>query len=79
MTAERLAELKLEAWLAASGRGHALGPWADEDLENPTRSSAAATCTNPGCDAWVSVMVAPPPNGIDVGGPAVATNCATER
>ena len=27
------------------------------------------------CGAWVALNETPPPNGIDISGPAVATNC----
>lgn len=66
-----LSSLQTKAGLAAAWRGHALGLWQAER----EHARALASCTNLGCQAWVQVQVAPPPNGIDIGGPAVALNC----
>lgn len=71
-----LGALEKEARAAATFRGHALGRWLeDRDLDQPLRAEASATCTSPGCDAYVRVMMSPPANGIDIGGPAVAIGC----
>lgn len=72
-----LDSLEAEARQAAVRRGHDLSHWR-EDREQPARASAQASCLKPDCTAWVQVQVAPPPNGIDIGGPAVALNCPSQ-
>lgn len=71
----RLERLKREARDAATWRGHRLTPfrtWAWRDATTrPTR--AHADCRD--CGRGVTVDVAPAPNGIDIGGAAVAVNC----
>lgn len=62
----RAQTLKDEATDSAVWRGHRLGPW---DNNGPTR--AYAECD---CGASVTVDTNPPPNGIDIGGDAVAIN-----
>lgn len=60
--------LRREAIDSSIFRGHELTrfKWA-----TPTRGWA--DCKN--CAAWVTVIVNPAPNEIDIGGPAVAVNC----
>jgi hypothetical protein len=63
--------LKGEAMESAEWRGHTMEAWVM--LALPGRIVHDAKCQV--CGAWVRVDPAPPPNGIDVGGPAVAVNC----
>ena len=70
-----LTSLKKEAATAASWRGHLLGPW---EQDGPS-FTALANCSHPGCQAWVQVCQSPAPNGIEVGGPAVAINCGWRK
>lgn len=71
--------LRQEATLAAVRRGHKLTRFARSGWriratkELPT--IGLANCTNPNCRAWVLVDTRPLPNGIDLGGPAVAVGC----
>jgi hypothetical protein len=68
-----LLTLKRQAGAGARWRGHKLGKW-----QSPTGwadDRAYAECGNAGCHASVSVDVTPAPNGIDIGGSAVAVNC----
>jgi hypothetical protein len=66
-----LARLKAQAVRSATWRGHHLAAW-DTAI---SRDSATTVCTVPGCKAWVQVENHPSPNGIEIGGPAVAVNC----
>lgn len=55
---------------AASRRGHQLGAWSSQATKwHP----AIAACVH--CGAEAHATADPPPNGVDVGGPAVALNC----
>jgi len=54
--------LKKEANRAADFRGHRLF-W----------QGNTGTCEH--CGAWAQIDTNPAPNGIDIGGPAVAVNC----
>lgn len=65
-----LDRLKREARTAAMWRGHNLGRFV-----TATATRAYATCQNEGCTAGVSVDTHPAPNGIDIGGDAVAVGC----
>lgn len=62
MRVKSLATLKRLATLATRYRGHSMG-WI----------GPIGTCK--ACAAWVHLDPAPPPNGIDMGGSAVAINC----
>jgi hypothetical protein len=74
-----LDDLKKEADASATWRQHHLGPWDDtrhgsaRDLAaGYDRQTSIAECR---CGAYVQVDTNPPPNGIDIGGSAVAVNC----
>lgn len=64
-----LAELRQEATEAAEWRGHSI-EWEPPRL---LESIQTGNCTQ--CDAWVQVCTKPAPNGIGIGGPAVAIHC----
>ena len=66
-----LPTLKREAGKAATWRGHHLTAW----YTDASRGFASSRCATIGCRAWVQVESNPPPNGIDIGGSAVAVNC----
>ena len=70
----RLQQLMNEAASAASFRGHVLLVW-DEPHDGARRANGA--CAE--CGAQVSVDTAPAPNGIDIGGAAVAIGCNAQR
>jgi hypothetical protein len=57
-----------DATESAAFRGHKLGKWIFHD-----GNTAETTCMN--CGKWIQVESNPAPNGIDIGGPAVALNC----
>ena len=64
----KMRRLKIEAWASATRRGH--------DMAHFTTLSghlAEAICRD--CGAYVQVDTNPAPNGIDIGGTAVAINC----
>ena len=61
--------LKVEAKEAATWRGHTMSRFSKLG-----KTSAESTCTV--CGAGVSVDIHPAPNGIDIGGPAIAVGCA---
>jgi hypothetical protein len=65
-----LRRLMKEAKDAATWRGHTVGRW------KFGKDWAELTCKT--CGAWVQVQTNPPPNGIDIGGPAVAINCGDD-
>jgi len=65
----RFRRLKMEAHEAATWRGHSLSLFKTERAGR----QAYATCGN--CPALVAVNTHPMPNGIDVGGAAVALTC----
>jgi hypothetical protein len=65
-----LESLKAEAAEGCEWRGHELATWFGDDR------AAVATCNR--CGMQVAVNVSPPPNGIDIGGEAVALNCRRE-
>jgi len=60
--------LKKQATASANNRGHRLGNW-----QSTGRHSAIAFCED--CGHYVQVDSKPLPNGIDIGGPAVAVEC----
>jgi hypothetical protein len=64
----RMRRLMLEAKDSATFRGHKMGKW---KIHN--KNVAENICLN--CGKWVQVDCAPMPNGIDIGGPAVALGC----
>lgn len=67
------AALRQRAEQVAARRGHTLGPW--EESGQGGRLRGAADCTR--CGRGVVYDTAPPANGIDLGGRAVAVECAT--
>ena len=72
MTFGKLAEkLKSEAEQSAAFRGHILGPWSG------TAGTDVAYCKT--CRCQVAVTPEPPPNGIDIGGRAVAIDCTSQQ
>ena len=72
MTFGKLAEkLKAEARQAAEFRGHILGPWSG------TAGTDLAYCKT--CRCQVAVTPEPAPNGIDIGGRAVAIDCTSQQ
>ena len=64
--------LRREAENAAFYRYHDLGAWHSGSEWRPYEVESAE-CKR--CGAYVQIDVRPPPNGIDVGGTAVAVNC----
>ena len=69
MSAAAIRKLKNEAREAAWVRGHqGLSPFRTQ-IKNEL---AVAECP---CGAYVQVDCTPPPNGIEIGGDAVALNC----
>lgn len=66
--------LRLKARSAAEIRGHEL-----EKFRSNGPTSWYAECTNEYCAAWVIVDIDPEANGIDIGGPIVATTCPLEE
>ena len=70
----RLAKLKQEAKSSAEFRGHILGKW-KSNLIFPTAKRAVELAICVRCGEWVQVDTCPPPDGIDVGGTAVAVGC----
>lgn len=71
-TKERAAELKREGRKSAKERGHKPGRWTEEILDN-IRYVGHANCDQ--CGAPVAYDTHPPPNGIILGGLAIAVNC----
>lgn len=73
--------LRAEALEACEFRGHKMGPFED-DMRTHTylgkviREAYTGTAECIVCGAWVQVETHPWPNGIEVGGPAVAVSCA---
>lgn len=69
--ATKLARLKREARSFAMARGHQMSPFKGALSGDP--NIASAECTK--CHRCVIVYAKPPPNGIEIGGSAVAINC----
>ena len=68
-----LGELRRAARDGAQKRGHRL-QWGSP-YHGESRSLQSATCANGECGAWVQVNSKPEPNGIDIGGSAMALDC----
>jgi hypothetical protein len=68
---ESIGRLRLSADRSASNRGHEL-EWV-RFIETPDRIAEFGTCIR--CDLSATIDTKPPPNGIDIGGEAVALNC----
>jgi len=63
-------QLQREAKESCEWRGHSMIPWQYHSFwKNITYSSCSK------CSGFVQCDTAPPPNGIDIGGSAVAENC----
>ena len=70
-------DLKNEAEISCTLRGHIMEwekcffhKWSNSNLQD-------ATCKK--CGLWVQICDNPQPNGIDIGGPAIAVNCNNEK
>ena len=63
----KLSTLKKSAQQSTRYHGHSMA-W-----QLPNGRCQEARCRY--CGAWVALNEAPPPNGIDIGGPAVARGC----
>jgi hypothetical protein len=71
-------KLKRSAREATAFRGHILHPIRrTNNYPGETAYHGAAKCRT--CPAWVQVNTRPQPNGIDIGGPAVAMTCPTDK
>lgn len=66
-TAKTVEQLMAKAEGSTTFRGHELRPW----IVDGTR--AHTSCIE--CGMYVNVDTSPPPNGIDIGGSAVAMTC----
>lgn len=80
-TYKKFRKLKDEARKSAEQRGHKM---ADFDAaiktaraDKSVRYAASAVCTR--CSAHVMVDTHPEPNGIEIGGKAIAAGCRTGR
>jgi hypothetical protein len=70
-----LAVLRQAARDTAERRGHTLGKFSPlRGITNTWGAVSSAECQT--CGAWVQVTPKPAPNGIEVGGSAVAVVCA---
>jgi len=56
-------------------RGHLKMVLASQEETASGYGQRTYECANPDCCGYVQVMPSPPPNGIDIGGTAVAMNC----
>lgn len=69
-----------EARATAKWRGHSMPPvriWRQYDQNNEQRGIAQSECRV--CKAFIQCETHPAPNGIDIGGSAVAVNCPEEK
>ena len=76
--------LRAEALEACEMRGHKMGPFegdmrAHTCLGKVIREAYTGTAVCVVCGAWVQVETHPWPNGIEVGGPAVAVSCVESK
>lgn len=69
---EQLKELRLSATESCKFRGHRM-IWSNTDFRRKGRTTQDAQCFD--CHMDVRIDTAPPPNGIDIGGQAVALDC----
>lgn len=72
---KKLEMLKEKAERSAEYHGHTLGPW-KPNLIFPTTSRTVELSMCIYCGEWAEVDTCPLPNGINVGGTAVAVDCA---
>ena len=68
-----ITRLKREAIDSCRFRGHRMGKWEILDYNGFNKMVCASRCKN--CNMEVVVDTKPLPNGIDIGGKAVALNC----
>ncbi len=73
----KLERLKEQAEQSAEFRGHILGPW-KSNLIFQTKKRAVELSICIYCGEWAEVDTCPLPNGIDVGGTAVAVECSKQ-
>ena len=81
---ERLAALMSRATASAEWRGHTLD-WGSAEVSatlqrlagSASRMQRLGVCIHCGADVGVDTL--PPPNGIDVGGTAVALDCGVDE
>ena len=71
----KIDRLRLEALDACKFRGHEMGPFhrSDRALHRRTATSECGTC-----GMMVGIDERPLPNGIEIGGEAVASGCAMQ-
>jgi hypothetical protein len=70
----KLEMLKEKAERSAELRGHTLGPWESNMIfQTKTRTVELSICIH--CGEWAEVDTCTVPNGINVGGTAVAVSC----
>ena len=69
-----IATLKRSASEATKWRGHRMGRWVDTISAH--KSASLRECLD--CGAYVMVDTRPMPNGIGIGGSAVAINCGDD-
>jgi hypothetical protein len=70
----KLEILREQAEKSAEFRGHTLGPW-KPNLIFPAKRRAVELSICIFCGEWAEVDTCPLPNGIEVGGTAVAVEC----
>jgi hypothetical protein len=77
----KIVRLRKEAEGAAAARGHALrwDPVYVTRFLSPGARERTGLCRHTGCSAWVNITDRPLPNGIEIGGSAVALNCPHTR
>lgn len=73
VASKNFAHLKENAEEACESKDHEMGEWEDWAENSEKRMMASSTCTI--CGKGVYVDTKPDPNGIDIGGEAVALNC----
>jgi len=66
-------KLKHDAAAACRFRGHKMGPWGFTIAAGGMAIRGGSICKQ--CSMSVQYDTSPPPNGIDIGGEAVALNC----
>ena len=71
----RVARLRFEAMQVARCRGHDMGRMTRVFVADG-RKTWQSECRK--CGAWVQVQPNPAPNGVDIGGEAVALECGDE-
>jgi len=70
---KNMVQLKKEAAAACKSRGHKMTKWGFTIKPGGTRIVGGAVCSK--CGKYVQYDTSPPPNGIDIGGDAVALSC----